>query len=256
MSLESARKLGLNASRINIILPIIAIVLVVVFFFAVFASAISGIFTGTPAPSMLGVFGGFIIAFVAIVAIALAGYIMFMVAMYRFSNYYSEPAIFKNVLYGLILSIVSAVVVFTLEIASLLSSIASIFSTSMPTTTPPFGLFTFTYLGAIAVSIAFGIVNGWLYMRAFNKLKEKSRVDNFGTAGLLFLIGAIIPLVAWIAWIFAAMGFSNLKPTQATAQTAYTTQPTYTAMQTKRCSQCGAENSVEALFCKNCGKQF
>ena len=68
------------------------------------------------------------------------------------------------------------------------------------------------------MALAFGIVNGLLYMRAFNKLKEKSGVDNFGTAGLLYLIGVFIPLITWIAWIFAAMGFNKLKaaPTAVT----------------------------------------
>ena len=66
------------------------------------------------------------------------------------------------------------------------------------------------------MALAFGIVNGVLYMRSFNKLKEKSGVDNFGTAGLLYLIGVFIPIIAWIAWIFAAMGFNKLKAAPAT----------------------------------------
>ena len=72
----------------------------------------------------------------------------------------------------------------------------------------------------------FGIVNGVLYMRAFNKLKEKSGVDNFGTAGLLYLIGVFIPLITWIAWIFAAMGFNKLKAAPAAPQhVPYSVQP-------------------------------
>ena len=39
----------------------------------------------------------------------------------------------------------------------------------------------------LGVALVFGIVNAVLYMRAFNKLEEKSGVDNFGTAGLLLL---------------------------------------------------------------------
>ena len=42
---------------------------------------------------------------------------MFMYAMYSLSNYYNEPAIFKNVLYAFILSLVSGVVVVALEFA-------------------------------------------------------------------------------------------------------------------------------------------
>ena len=83
-----------------------------------------------------------------------------------------------------------------------------------------------------------------LYMRAFNKLKEKSGVDNFGTAGLLYLIGVFIPLITWIAWIFAAMGFNKLKAAPAASpHVSYSTQPPLSStMQTKRCPNCGTEN--------------
>ena len=75
------------------------------------------------------------------------------------------------------------------------------------------------------MAVAFAIVNGWLYMRAFNKLKEKSGVDNFGTAGILYLVGSIVPIVGWIAWIFAAMGFQKLKPASTSPTVSYSTQP-------------------------------
>ena len=106
------------------------------------------------------------------------------------------------------------------------------------------------------MGLAFGIVNGVLYMRAFNKLKEKSGVDNFGTAGLLILIGVFIPIIAWIAWIFAAMGFKKLKAAPAASPyVPYPVQPPLsTQMQTKRCPNCGTENRSDALYCSNCGK--
>ena len=106
------------------------------------------------------------------------------------------------------------------------------------------------------MALAFGIVNGVLYMRAFNKLKEKSGVDNFGTAGLLYLIGVFIPIIAWIAWIFAAMGFKKLKAAQPLhTYVPYSVHPPLsTTMQTKRCPNCGAENLTDALYCSSCGK--
>ncbi len=87
-------------------------------------------------------------------------------------------------------------------------------------------------------------------MRAFNKLKEKSGVESFGTAGILYLVGSIIPLVSWIAWIFAAAGFSKLKPVPL-SNASYPTQPLTTTIQTKRCPNCGTENSADALYCSS-----
>jgi len=253
MSIESGRKFGYYASLINVILPIVAIISVVAIIFSIIASTVTGIVNGSVGPAF-SVFGGFIVFIIAIVAVSLAGFIMFMYAMYSLSNYYKEPAIFKNVLYAFILSIVSGAVVVILEITVLISVFAGFSSINTPSpVTSPFTLLTYVVL---AVAIAFGIVNGVLYMRAFNKLKEKSGVDNFGTAGLLILIGVFIPLIGWIAWIFAAMGFNKLKADPAaTPYIPYSVQPPLTPqIQTKRCPNCGAENRADALYCSNCGK--
>jgi hypothetical protein len=93
-------------------------------------------------------------------------------------------------------------------------------------------------------------------MRAFNKLKEKSGVDNFGTAGILFLVGSIVPIIGWIAWIFAAMGFKKLKTTSPAPTGSYFTQPPLSTMPMKRCPNCGAENTADALYCRSCGKSL
>jgi uncharacterized membrane protein len=256
MSIESGKKFGYYSSLINIILPIVALVGAVALVFSLIASAATRIVNGTIAPTFAGVFGVFIIFIIAIAAVGIAGFIMFMYAMYNLSNYYSEPKIFKNVLYAFIISIISATVVFALEFSAIISSMAGVYQ-NPPTTTPPFTLFILPYVAAIGVSIVFALVNGLLYMRAFNKLKEKSGVDNFGTAGLLYLIGAIIPLVAWIAWIFAAMGFNKLKPVPVSTLTfSYPTSPPTTLPQMKRCPNCGTENTPDSLYCHTCGKSL
>jgi uncharacterized membrane protein len=259
LSIESGRKFGFFASLINIILPIVAIGGAVAWFVSLIVTSTTGIVNGTASSAFAGVFGEFIILIIFIVIIAavgIAGYIMFMYAMYSLSNYYSEPTIFKNVLYAFIINIVSAVVIFILQFAVIISSITGIYQ-NPPPTPPPFTLFALPYVVAIGVSIVFALVNGLLYMRAFNKLKEKSGVDNFGTAGLLYIIGAIIPLVAWIAWIFAAMGFNRLKPVLVSTSTfSYPAQPSSTFAQMKHCTNCGTENTPDSLYCHTCGKSL
>jgi uncharacterized membrane protein len=95
-----------------------------------------------------------------------------------------------------------------------------------------FSQFIVTYLRVLGVSTVFGIVNAVLYMRAFNKLAEKSGIDNFKTAGLLYSIGVLLTFVligwilVWRAWIFAATGFHKLKPSSvATPTVSFLTQP-------------------------------
>ena len=254
MSFESAKKLGVTASLINILLPVVAVILIVAFVIFSIFTAIGGIANGTTPPTFLGITLGFYAFLVVVIGFALAGFIMFMVAMNRLSHYYNEPTIFKNVLYAFILSIISTSIIYVLEFALLFSSLAQISGAGTQPTFAP--VFPFFLIVAILAAVAFGIVNGWLYMRAFNKLKEKSGIDDFGTAGILYLIGAIVPLVSWIAWIFAYLGFRKLQPSSAAATTvSYQTQPPISSTaQTKRCPNCGAMNTADALYCSSCGK--
>lgn len=250
MSFESGRKLGLSASLIYVILPVVAVAGAAAFIISIIFSAATGIARGTVAPSFVNVLGGFIMFIVAVAVTATVGFILFMVSMYRLSNYYSEPAIFKNVLYAFILSIISFMIIFSLEFAYIITSILEISQAVTPTAPVSYPLFVL--IAVYGASLVFGIINGWLYMRAFNKLKEKSGMGDFGTAGILYLVGVIVPLVAWIAWIFAALGFNKLKLPVTPA--SYFTQPTSRSMQTKRCPNCGTENPVDALYCTFCGK--
>ena len=258
MSLESGRKFGFYASLMNVILPIAAVVVYVAFFIALFASVTSRIGSGASPSTFPALFaGGLNIFLIAIGAVGIVAYIMFMYAMYSLSNYYIEPAIFKNVLYAFIISLVTSVVVVAILVIGLISAFAGFSPINSPSTVAPaFTQFIIVLAVVVIVAFAFAIVNGVLYMRAFNKLKEKSGVDNFGTAGLLYLIGVFITPIMWIAWIFAAMGFNKLKATPAAPQTGsyYTQPPLSSTMQTKRCPNCGTENYGDAFYCRTCGK--
>ena len=157
--------------------------------------------------------------------------------MYKLSHYYNEPAIFRNLVYAILVALVSITVTAILEGVFIFASFAQ-----LPTPSQNAPVFSgFLYLGIIAVSIGLSIVSGFFVMRTFNKLKDKSGIDSFGTAGLLYIVGTVVPIVGWIAWIFASIGFNKLKPTTAQSH-FYQTQYSATPTQTKSCPNCGTEN--------------
>ena len=103
MSLESARKLGLTASLIQVIMPAISVVLVMALFFI----RISGTQLRLGQTLFASVLTTAIVVLLSV--ISLVGIILFLISMNRLARYYNEHGIFKNVLYGFLLTIVGGV---------------------------------------------------------------------------------------------------------------------------------------------------
>jgi uncharacterized membrane protein len=261
MSFESAKKMGFTASIIQLVVPIAAIALFVAFYISLFSSILSSFSGGSTLSSSVWFASVFPFIFIPIAAVSLAGLILFLVAMHRLSQYYNEKAIFKNPLNALIIQIIGSAVVMVIVFTVILTSMVGLTPTTNSTATTFFSNFIWLLIGVGAIAFVISVYCGLLYKRAFDKLAEKSGVDSFRTAGLLYLIGSILgSLITWIAWIFIAQGFKKLTPTQPTPQqTPYTTYQPYPATQTaatKHCPACGAENSPDSLYCAKCGRQL
>ena len=248
MSLESGRKFCLVASILAIIMPIIAVAGLASLIFSAIAMATRG--TIPSIGSGIGFTLGLIAFAVALVVIAVLEFILFVVGMHRLSHYFKEPAIFKNLLYAILVSVVSIVVVSVLMVLQFVFSLGNMTPVTGSPFTPPTTLYFVGLIAVLALSVAMAIVSAVFIYRSFNKLGEASGVDSFKTAGLLYLIGAFIPFVAWIGWIFAAIGFRNLKPITPISYQTETSTPT---LQTKRCPYCSTENKIDALYCRFCG---
>ena len=128
--------------------------------------------------------------------------------MSQLSHCYNEWGIFTNIIYGLIVSVFGAAVLFAVVFAAVFGLIVT--AISQASDFPSIGL----VLAAIAVlvvsAVVIGLVTALFYKRDFDKISQKSGVGSFDTAGLLILIGAIVPFVAGVGWIFAAVGFNAL----------------------------------------------
>ncbi len=82
-----------------------------------------------------------------------------------------------------------------------------------------------TLLGALLTGLiiifVFFIISMYFLRTSMNQLSTKSGIGLFGTAGILVLIGAVIPgiglLIIWIGFILATVAFFQLKKEQTKA---------------------------------------
>ena len=247
MSFDSCRSMG----RISTLLVILGFVLSPV---AVFV----GIF--------FRVYPSVIFLSLVLSVLSFAGYIMFLMAMHRFAAYYKEPAIFRNVLYSFLTSVVGGIVfvlVLLLSVFSWFSSATTIATAANGASVSSF-VYSFLLLFAVILLGAFvlALIQGVFYRRAFNALAEKSGQSHFQTAGLLMLIGGALTIVLvggfifFIGWIFAALGFFSMRAPEPQVYLPFPQIPAAGTMQQRYCPNCGGANGVDAVFCSNCGKKL
>lgn len=255
MSLESGKKLCYIASIINIILPVVIAVAVLSFYISLIGSIIA---SRAMAPSLFGgLYSGIIALCVVSGVLGITALILFLVGMNRLSRYYNEPSIVNNPLRALIIQIIAGAVFLVIYFLIIIYALGSAIAGAFSSTNGPANLLSLFGIYAIilVVYIVIGVYCGLLYKRGFDGLAEKSGVDTIRTAGLLYLIGTIIPVIGWIAWIFAALGYRKLSLKQATTfPTYYTPAPSTEAK--KRCVNCGTENPPDAFYCSHCGRQL
>ncbi len=165
--------------------------------------------------------------------LSLIGVILVLIAMSGLSGYYHEAGIFNNVLYGFVTTIVGAVATVGVVVGSLLLSLSDLGISdwmNVDEWTAAFqeGFMDFSLLmrllGALVLAFVvlfvFLVISAILYRKSFNTLATRSGVGMFSTAGLLILIGAILPVIGliliWVATILLAVGFFSIKrtPTQ------------------------------------------
>jgi uncharacterized membrane protein len=210
--------------------------------------------------------------------LSFVGYILFLVAMYGFSKDYTERRIFTDIIFGILIAIVSGVIVgvawvgfVIISLFGQLSSAGSLSSGSQALITP-YTAIIIPVMSAIAL-----VVLLFIY-RAYNLLAKKSGVQLFSSAAKIFVLSAVLNVILgvtfavlaynnviqytaivlalspgafiqYIAWALSAKGFSAIQPTA-------TTQPYPTANQTLYCPNCGTQTQPGSIYCVKCGKKL
>jgi len=226
MSFESGRKLGLFGSLIQVVLPIVAVMVVVIYVLSVIGNYIPSMGSTPSTPDFSSLFTGLIIPIIIPIGIVtFIGFVLFIIATHRLSHYYIERGIFNYALIGFIISLVGSVIGLTalaLRFNSLISTLQNLSQTGSSTMNPLFP----AQLGqsltpAYYIGLVFGILTAIFHMLALNKLADASGNGTFRTAGILYLTGAVLTitviggLLVWIAWILTAIALNSLEPKQA-----------------------------------------
>jgi len=214
----------------------------------------------------LGGVGG-ILVFIPL--LSLVGWILILLATKEISESVQDKTIFDDALLAGITAVIGAVV-FGVFIFS--GAIGGLFFAG------PFGIGGVGFLGFLAILGAFWvftIISAIFLKRSYEKIAQRLNVSAFGTAGLLYLIGAALTivfigfLIILIALIFQVVAYFSIQdrpPTPGWAQPAPQTfapspvmqQPATApqqqpAIESKFCPKCGAKLSSIAVFCTSCG---
>ncbi|MFZ0965368.1 MAG: DUF996 domain-containing protein [Candidatus Bathyarchaeia archaeon] len=181
---------------------------------------------------VIGFLGFFASGYVAI--LALIGMIITLIALKGMADHYNEAGIFNNALYGVITLIIGVVAFIATLVVVILMALSSI---DIDWTNPAaiqayFTDFTNIWniigaaIGALVVLFVFTIVSAIFFRKSLISLSAKSGEKIFETAGLLWLIGAVLTIILigfiliGIAWILIAVGFFSIKPTATQPPTA------------------------------------
>lgn len=166
--------------------------------------------------------------------IEIIGVILVLVALRGFANYYKEGGIFSNAMYGVAIAIVGAIIAAVLAFAVVLTNLKDFLTQIYPgwngdwstlqgmtpstTNIDPSTLFPIIsgLLAVLVIVWIVAIVAAFFIYRSLKQVSNKSTVGLFGTAGLILLIGAIIPIfgliLMWIAALLLAIAFFTVKP--------------------------------------------
>ena len=199
--------------------------------------------------------GGIGAILLAIPFLSLIGIILVLIAMKGIADYYDDDDIFKHSLYGFIFGFVGviALVAVILMFAFGFATVSPFIRESTTFAFSGFGLFIIAFI----VLYGFSLIAAFFYKKSLDNLSEKSGEQMFGTAGLILLIGAAIPLIGeilkFVAWILTAVGFFNIKKIAKIPQSSESVIPT---AEKKFCTNCGAPIKPETAFCEKCGKKI
>jgi len=159
------------------------------------------------------------------VVLAIVGLVLVLIAVKYASDILGDPKIFNNMLYAVILAIIGIVVGVVAVVAAVFKAIGLGYMSTSLSYTPPSSLATGDIVGLLGV-ILLGLVAVWVCFlfssiflrRSYTELGKRFGINLFGTAGLIYLIGAALTIVLigflliFVAEILLIVAFFSINP--------------------------------------------
>jgi uncharacterized membrane protein len=182
-------------------------------------------------------------------AISIVGYILTLIAIKNISDELKDRSIFDNALYGVIALIAGAVIGLFTFVAGIASA-AFTFGTGALA-----GVFAF--LAVLWIALIIGAI---FIKRSFDAIGARLGVGAFKTAGLLYLIGALLTIVFFIGLIIVFVGvifqivaFFSINETPMQTQPVPPPPGPMAQSGMKYCANCGTQMMAGVLYCPKCG---
>ena len=168
--------------------------------------------------------------------VALVGLVLLLIGVRNLAQYYKEPGIFNNMLYGSIIgtvgTVASAVVAVIAFLALLPNFLNKVYPgwngdlTTLPNVTPDttnltlsdIAPFLETLIAIVFIIFIFILVATLFYRRSLSSLHQKSGIGLFGSTSTVLLVGAVLTIIVigvvivWIAILLTAIAFFQMRP--------------------------------------------
>lgn len=177
------------------------------------------------------ILGAYINPFIGV--LGLVGIILVLIAMKGLADHYNESGIFNNTLYGVILTIIGAVVFGATIIVGAVGLLSDLNLDLTTLSTDPAAISNMNWeelinfdiildylviiFAGLVVLFIFTVIAAIFYRKSLTSLSEKSGVGLFGTTGLILLIGAVLTIIGigflllWVALILLAIAFFSIR---------------------------------------------
>ncbi|MFC1486722.1 DUF996 domain-containing protein [Thermoproteota archaeon] len=176
---------------------------------------------------VIGAVLGFVVSFSGI--LSLIGIILLLIGLKGLADFYKEEGIFNNALYSILIAVVGCVVGVGIIAVTAVSALAdegidwANVDDWVNYGTDVFTDFDFSPILDLLVALLVGliifyvvlIISMYFLRKSMNQLSTKSGIGLFGTAGILVLIGAVIPVIGllliWIGFVLATVALFQMK---------------------------------------------